>query len=202
MAFNIRNWFSNYLKKKKPITIFFDVLFVILVILMLIPATRKELSSFLIRATSFAPSTLDSDEQYTIDNQALSWQLYDYNGNSVRFEELNDKPVFLNIWATWCPPCIAELPGILELYNDSKESANFILVSNESPEDVKAFAEKNGYTDLPFYFARSTPAAFSSQSIPITFLVSKDGRVVLKKKGAARWNSDKTKQILKQLNTK
>ena len=169
---------------------------------MLIPATRKELSSFLIRATSFAPSTLDSDEQYTIDNQALSWQLYDYNGNSVRFEELNDKPVFLNILATWCPPCIAELPGILELYNDSKESANFILVSNESPEDVKAFAEKNGYTDLPFYFARSTPAAFSSQSIPITFLVSKDGRVVLKKKGAARWNSDKTKQILKQLNTK
>ncbi len=201
MAFNLRNWFSNYLKKKRPLSIFFDVLFIILVVLMLIPSTRKELSSFIIRTTSLPPSSLDNDEQYEIDAQALSWQLIDYEGNTYRFEELNDKPVFLNIWATWCPPCIAELPGILELYRNNSKTANFILVSNESPEVVKAFAEKHGYTDLPFYFARSAPADFESQSIPTTFIISKSGQVVLKKKGAARWNSDKTKQILKQLNS-
>lgn len=201
MAFNLRNWFSNYLKKKRPLSIFFDVLFIVLVVLMLIPSTRKELSSFIIRTTSLPPSSLDNDEQYKIDAQALSWQLIDYEGNTYRFEELNDKPVFLNIWATWCPPCIAELPSILELYHNNGKTANFILVSNESPEVVKAFAEKHGYTDLPFYFARSAPTDFESQSIPTTFIISKSGQVVLKKKGAARWNSDKTKEILKQLNS-
>lgn len=167
---------------------------------MLIPATRKELSSFIIRATSFPPSTLDTDEQYTINDQTLGWQLYDYEGNTYSFAELNNKPVFLNIWATWCPPCVAELPGIQELYQGNNNIANFILVSNEDPEVVKAFAEKHGYTDLPFYFTRSTPSDFSSQSIPISFIISKEGRVVLKKKGAAKWNSDKTEEILKQLN--
>ena len=201
MDFNLRNWFSNYLKKKSRLSIFFDALFVILVILMLIPSTRKELSSFIIRTTSLPPSTLDNDQKYKINTQALSWQLFDYEGNVYRFEDLNNKPVFLNIWATWCPPCIAELPGILELYRGNAETANFILVSNESPETVKAFAAEHGYTDLPFYYARSTPADFESQSIPTTFIISKSGQVILKKKGAARWNSDKTKQILKQLNS-
>jgi len=142
MAFNVKNWFLNYLRKKKPLSIFFDVLFVVLVILMIIPATRKEMSSLIIRTTSLPPSTLDNDDQFIINNQTRSWQLYDYEGNAYRFEDLADKPVFLNIWATWCPPCIAELPGIFELYQNNRGIANFILVSYEDPEIVKAFAEK------------------------------------------------------------
>lgn len=199
MSFNLSLWFKNYFKKKKPLSIFFDIVFVVLVILMLIPSTRKEISSFIISFTSLPPSTLDSDEQFVISSSSMSWQVYDYNGNSYQFEELNDKPVFLNFWATWCPPCIAELPAILDLYKTNGETTNFVLVSNEDPEVVKEFAEKNGYSELPFYFAGNTTSDFSSQSIPTTFIISKHGKVVLKKKGAARWNSDKTKQILKQL---
>jgi len=52
---------------------------------------------------------------------------------------------------------------------------------------------------LPFYYAATTPHNFDSQSIPTTFIISKNGKVVLKKKGAARWNSGKTEQLLKQL---
>lgn len=199
MANKIKLWFSNYFKKKKPLSIFFDVLFIILVILMLIPATRKELSSFIIRSTSLPASTLDEDDQFTINGQTRTWKLYDYNGKVYEFDELTDKPVFLNMWATWCPPCVAELPTILDLYQNNKEFSNFILVSYENPELVKAFAEKNGYTDLPFYYTATTPTDFESQSIPTTFIINKKGKVMLKKKGAARWNSDKTVQLLKQL---
>lgn len=199
MANKIKTWFTNYLKKKKPLSIFFDVLFVVLVILMLIPSTRKELSSFIIRTTSLPPSSLDEAEQYSINSQTRSWVLYDTNGEVFKFDDMTDKPVFLNIWATWCPPCVAELPGILELYQENKMAANFLLVSYEDPAVVKAFAEKNGYTDLPFYYSTSTPADFESQSIPTTFVISKKGKVMMKKKGAARWNSDKTEQLLKQL---
>jgi len=200
MAFNIKKWFSNYFRKKKPLSIFFDIVFVILVILMLIPATRKEVSAFIIRTTSLPPSFLNHDEQFKLNKTALQWELHDYHGNTVQFSELTNKPVFLNFWATWCPPCIAELPAIQELYQESKESASFVLISYENPEIVKAFAEKHGYMDLPFYFAQTTPPDFESQSIPTTFIINKEKQVVLKKKGAARWNSGKTEEILKQLN--
>jgi thiol-disulfide isomerase/thioredoxin len=167
---------------------------------MLIPSTRKELSAFLIRTTSLPPSSLDKQDQYVINNQTRAWTLYDYNGKVYKFDDFNNKPVFLNMWATWCPPCVAELPAIVDLYQENNETANFILVSYENPEVVKAFAEKNGYSELPFYYASSTPFDFESQSIPTTFIISKEGRVMLKKKGAARWNSDRTVRLLKQLN--
>lgn len=200
MANKIKLWFLNYFKRKKPLSIFFDALFIVLIVLMLIPSTRKELSAFLIRTTSLPPSSLDAKDQYQISNQTRSWKLYDYDGKVFEFDDFKNKPVFLNMWATWCPPCVAELPAIHELYLNNKQTANFILVSYENPEVVKAFAKKNGYSDLPFYYAANTPASFESQSIPTTFIVSKRGRVMLKKKGAARWNSDKTVHLLKQLN--
>jgi thiol-disulfide isomerase/thioredoxin len=200
MANKIKMWFLNYFKRKKPLTIFFDILFIILLVLMLIPSTRKELSAFLIRTTSLPPSSLDKQDQYVINNQTRAWTLYDYNGKVYKFDDFNNKPVFLNMWATWCPPCVAELPAIVDLYQENNETANFILVSYENPEVVKAFAEKNGYSELPFYYASSTPFDFESQSIPTTFIISKEGRVMLKKKGAARWNSDRTVRLLKQLN--
>jgi len=201
MTLNPKNWLSNYFKRKKPLSIFFDIVFIILVILLLIPSTRKELSSFLIRTTALPPSALDSDDQYTIDNATLQWQLYDYKGNTYKFEDLLNKPVFLNFWATWCPPCNAELPAISELYNESKNQANFVLVSYEKPEVVKTFAKKHGYTDLPLFYAQVPPPDFESPTIPTTFIVAKNKKVVLKKKGAARWNTGKTLDLLKQLNS-
>lgn len=199
MAFDIKKWFRNYLKKKKPLSIFFDALFLLLIILMLIPSTRKPLSAFLIRTTAFPASALDEEDQYQLNKTTLAWQVYDIEGNSYSLNELNNKPVFLNLWATWCPPCIAELPAIKELYEDVNTQVNFILLSNENPTTVKTWLEKKGYDELPIYFADYTPPELNSQTIPATFVIDKTGKVVLAKKGAARWNSDKTIRLLKQL---
>ncbi len=199
MAFNPKSYFSNYFKKKKPLSIFFDAVFVVIILLLLIPGTRKETAAFFIRWTSFSASSLDEDEQYFVSEQTLQWQLYRLNGDRISFQELNEKPVFLNLWATWCPPCIAELPGIEELHDQFGDNVSFILVSNEDPETVVSFAAKHGYESLPFYYSNYSPSDFSTQSIPATFVLSKEGRVMLNKKGAARWNSDKTKKLLDEL---
>lgn len=199
MAFNPKSYFSNYFKKKKPLSIFFDALFVVLILLLLIPATRKETAAFFIRWTSFPASSLDNDEQYFVSDQTKQWELYRLDGERISFQELNEKPVFLNIWATWCPPCIAELPSIEALYDQYGEEVSFILVSNEDPEKVIAFAAKHGYESLPFYYSNYSPVDFSTQSIPATFVLSKEGKVMIEKKGAARWNSDKTKKLLDEL---
>ena len=199
MKFNPKEWFLNYLKKKKPLSIFFDVLFVILIALLIIPGTRTTVGAFFIRMTSFPPSTIEKNEQLSLGNNANNWTLYDLQGNVVKFSELNKKPVFVNIWATWCPPCIAEIPGIEEIYHEYKKEVNFIMVTNEDPGTVKQFLEKRNYEDLPVYFASGTPVEFSSNSIPATFVVSRDGKIAVNKKGAARWNTGTTKNLLDEL---
>lgn len=169
------------------------------ILLLIIPSTRIEVSSFFIKLTSLPPSTLDKNEQFKINQQAESWLIYDMKGNQVLFSSLNEKPVFLNFWATWCPPCVAELPGIIELYEKYKEEVNFVLVSNESPEKVSSFAKKHDFEEALFYQNTSLPANFSSQSIPTTFIISKGGLVVVSEKGAARWNSSRIEEVIKKL---
>lgn len=196
MAFSARNYVKNYFKRKKTFSIITDFLFVIFIVLLIIPGTRKEVSSFFIRMVSMPPSELAADNQFTISDQSWNWQFYDMQGNTVSLAAINDKPIFLNFWATWCPPCIGELPGIADLYADYKDKIHFVLVSNEHPDKIYSFAGKHGYENLPFYIHTNTPSDFASESIPATFLISKDGKVVISKKGAARWNSDKMKKII------
>lgn len=199
MNFSIKNWFQNYFKKKKPLSIFIDVAFIILILLLVIPGTRTTVGSFFIRLTSFPPSALDKNEQVLIGNSARNWTVYDFSGNQVNFSDLNSKPVFINFWATWCPPCVAELPGIQEIYEQYKERVNFILVTNEDEEIVKTFLKNHQYENMPVYFAANTPVEFSTNSIPASFVLSRDGRIVLSKKGAARWNTGSTSDLLDQL---
>ena len=198
-SINIKKYISNYFTKKKWYSILSDAVFVIIITLLIVPSTRTDVAAFFIRLTSFSPSTLDKSEQYSINNQARTWQLYDMDGNDVVFESLNDKPIFLNFWATWCPPCIAELPGISKLHEKYKDNVNFVLVSSESRAKVRAFAKKNNFDQLLFYQNRNVPSLFSSQSIPTTFIISKDGVIVLSKKGVARWNSGSIEEVLDEL---
>lgn len=190
---------KNYFSKKKWYSILSDVVFVVLIALLIIPSTRTDVSSFFIKLTSLPPSTLDADEQISISDESKTWTIYNMDGNSVSFESLNDKPIFLNFWATWCPPCIAEMPGIIELHKKYGDQVNFIIVSNESRTTVRAFTTDKGFNSLPYYQNKYLPSEFASQSIPTTFIISKNGRIVLSKKGVAKWNSDKVEELFDSL---
>lgn len=189
----------KYLSKKKWYNIVSDVVFITLIVLLIIPSTRIEVTSFFIRITSFPPSTLEKNEQYSISGQTKTWQIKDMEGNQISFSSLNEKPVFLNFWATWCPPCVAELPGIIDLYKKYKDDVNFILVSNEKKTKVLTFAKSHNFDKALFYQNTSVPVDFSSQSIPTTFIINKDGLVVVSEKGAARWNSGRVEEVIKKL---
>lgn len=196
---DFKKFIKNYLSKKKWYSIVTDAVFVMLIVLLIIPSTRIEVTSFFIRITSLPPSTLENDEQFKISRQAESWQIVDMDGKQILFSSLNEKPVFLNFWATWCPPCVAELPGIIDLYTKYKADVNFVLVSNESRDKVRKFTQKNNFDNVLFYQNTSVPSDFSSQSIPTTFIINKDGLVVVSEKGAARWNSDRIVEIIEKL---
>lgn len=200
MKFNIKSRFRNYLSKKKWYSIASDVIFIILVLLLLIPSTRTEVTSLFIKLTSFSPSQLDEEDQFIISEQARTWTIENMNGEPFLFGQLNnEKPVFINFWATWCPPCVAEMPGIQELYQDYGDKVNFVIVSNESRAKVRAFAKEKGYENLPFYKNTNVPYDFYSTSIPTTYIIDKKGKVVINEKGIADWNSGKIRELMEEI---
>ncbi|MFW5754570.1 MAG: TlpA family protein disulfide reductase, partial [Marinilabiliaceae bacterium] len=194
----LKNGWERYRRKKRWWTIALDFIFIVLVVAMLFPGTRKPLSAFLLRQTLFSPSDHDkvvflSDSEWNMRISELT------NGEHVTLEKFQGRPVFLNFWATWCPPCIAEMPSIQELYDDYKDEVAFVLVSNESQEVIDAFMERHDYT-LPVYsLAGSVPSVFETSTIPSTYFIAPSGRLLISKTGAARWNSPKVRDMIDDL---
>ena len=135
--------------------------------------------------------------------RADDFLLRDLHGNTVKFSSLKNKVIFLNIWATWCPPCVAEMPGIQNLYEKVKGNKNiaFVMLSvdQNGMEKVKKFVAKKGYTFPVYLPAGNIPATFQTQSIPTTFILSKDGKIAAKHNGMADYDSPKVKEFLEGL---
>jgi thiol-disulfide isomerase/thioredoxin len=142
---------------------------------------------------------VDAEEQKTVSMQAMQWRLISIDGDAVQLSDFNGKPVFINFWATWCPPCVAELPEINDLQTAYRDNVVFLLITDESPETVRAFMKQKNY-DLPVYFIQSSvPEIFATSSIPATFVVSPDNKIVIEKRGAAKWNSDSIHELLDKM---
>jgi thiol-disulfide isomerase/thioredoxin len=178
-----------------------DILFWILIIMLLIPAPRKAILTTVNRAVLNvkSPRMMSEEKQQKLSDLDYSWLLaWDHN-EPFYFSNIRDEVVFLNFWATWCPPCVAELPEIQSLYAKWGEKVLFMLVTNETPEVVKAFMEKNGYQMPVFYMAQQPPEVLSFTGFPTTFIIGRDGRVVTRKTGAANWDSRATEKIFEEL---
>ena len=128
------------------------------------------------------------------------WTLRSLDGQKLDLAATRGKVIFLNMWATWCPPCRAEMPSIQRLYDRMKdEGVVFILVSDESPERVRRFVEKERLT-LPVYTSvGQIPAVLQTPGIPATFIVSPQGKIAFKHMGAARWDDPRCVEFLRGL---
>lgn len=130
----------------------------------------------------------------------LEWRLRSRDGQEVSLSELRGKVLFVNRWATWCKPCVAEMPGIEELTREaSLADVAWLPISEEPLPVVLDFAREQGW-DLPLYAAENdTPAPFEGPSIPATFIVDREGRIVFRHVGAADWNTPATVDFLTSL---
>ncbi|MBR9854604.1 MAG: TlpA family protein disulfide reductase [Algicola sp.] len=148
-------------------------------------------------ATVISPSTVDETDQAVLEN--YHWELVDLDDNMINLRSKEGEVILINVWATWCPPCVAELPGFADLYKDYGDKVVFAFVANDEKDKVSAFLKKKEY-DLPVYFQASyTPKSLASNSIPVTYIIDKQGKIVVNKTGAANWNSDKTRTLLDNL---
>jgi len=175
-----------------------DIIFLIIIAILIIPQTRHPIQVALHSVISkFNPSVIDKEDREKVTY--ATWKLRDLNGIELNFADTKGKVVFVNLWATWCPPCIAEFQTIQDLYNDYNEKVVFLLVSDESPETIKKFLAKKGYDIQIFNPLTNYPDDFNASSIPRTYIIDKEGYIVVDKKGAANWSSDAVRQQLDQM---
>ena len=152
-------------------------------------------------ATGFIkPSIPELTKDFPVANR--DFYFADINDRVTSLNEFEGEVVFMNIWATWCPPCIAEMPSIEALYNSLKDQDNvkFVLVSvDEDFDRAKEFMARRNF-DLPIYhFRTKVPGTYESTVIPTTYVISKDGRLALEKRGLAKYDTPEFESFMLEL---
>lgn len=129
-----------------------------------------------------------------------NWKLRALDGRELDLAELRGKVIFLNLWATWCPPCVNEMPSIQRLYEQTKdERIVFVCASAEASDTVRRFVQERGYT-LPVYtFEGEPPAVFRTEAVPTTSIVAPDGTIRFQHTGAAKWDDRTCIEYLNKL---
>ncbi|NBW34541.1 MAG: TlpA family protein disulfide reductase [Cytophagia bacterium] len=150
-----------------------------------------------------------ADKQVTQEDFPYSFTLNTLEGESFPVEQLKGKVIFLNLWASWCGPCRAEMPGIESLYKGvAKEDLVFVMLSIDKKADeqkVKNYVSSKGFT-FPVYLVQSPfpnqlPEVLQVPSIPTTFVINKEGKIVYKNVGTANYDTKKFRKLLQDLAT-
>ena len=175
---------------KKHLT---NIGFVVLIGLMIYPPTKV----YFIRLISFSPSETKVENQTRIEN--TDWQLKGLNTDNINFNQLENKVIFISFWATWCAPCVAEMPSMQKLYDDYKNKVTFLFVTNEDWQIVSKFYKKKKFNFPTYNQFVNAPKELESSSIPATFIIDKNKNIVVDKRGPANWNSSATRAILDKL---
>jgi thiol-disulfide isomerase/thioredoxin len=119
------------------------------------------------------------------------FMVQDVSGNTVDLQQFKGKKVFVNLWATWCPPCRAEMPSIEKLYQAAdKEKAQFVMLSLDNDFESARKYVQDKKLDLPiFYPASDLPPLFTVNGIPTTFIFNEDGKLIDKREGSDNYDT-------------
>jgi len=134
-----------------------------------------------------------------VGKPAPDFTLVDTKGQTWKLSELKGKVVFVNFWATWCPPCREEMPS-MQAVHSTLPSDHFMMLSilsNDKPAFADAMAEKIGFT-FPILLDPDNRAAsaYGLTGVPETYIIDKQGVVREKFIGAVPWNSPQAMQLL------
>lgn len=136
--------------------------------------------------TSLIENTEAVQTNYAPEIQSLpSFQLTTADGSIINLTDLKGKKVFVNLWATWRPPCREEMPTIEKLNKKvDKEKVTFVMLSlDENFELAKQYVKVN-HLQLPIYYpAENLPAMFNTGGIPATFIFNEKGELIKVNKG-------------------
>ena len=142
----------------------------------------------------------ESENPVIIAEQVIVAASYtDLEGNPIELDDYKGKRVFLNYWATWCRPCIEEMPDLLKLQAMLiAENYVFLLASDESVEKIKKFKTTRSF-DFKFIKYNGTYGEQQITALPVTFIYNEIGEQVFRFDGAMDWNTQELIEKLKNL---
>jgi thiol-disulfide isomerase/thioredoxin len=127
------------------------------------------------------------------------YKLLDIKGEKANLEDSKGEVVFINFWATWCPPCVAEMPDLQLLHDSYRDRVSFFFIARDKKDKVTNFMVKKNY-NLPVYFESGfTPKTLYSGAYPTTFIIDKKGNIVVAETGSADWNDKSVHTLLDSL---
>ena len=198
--------------KKKKSSIVFYVIFTLIMGLIIWPDGRifvqqqlmkigffkPDLSDVTVNESAQAPTTTAIQEQATFDKAVF------VNEAKEQFdtEKLKGKVLFINFWATWCPPCRAEMPSIQKLIEKFKgnDKVAFLIVEIESNvEGTHAFLKENNLQLPIVYPASDIPSNWLGGSIPSTVILDKNGNLAVKKEGMYDYSDASVQEFMQKL---
>jgi len=141
----------------------------------------KRLTAFVLAAACILSTAMAPQP---VMDKAPAFVLKNLDGKEVASSEYAGKVVLLNFWATWCPPCQAEIPALNELHKEYQAKGLVVVgvsVDEEGPEAVKAFARQQGI-DYPILMSSEEviEAYGGIRGIPTTFLINREGKIIKK----------------------
>lgn len=179
----------------------FNALFImLLLIIVFVPAAKSFMLQGLMQIGFLKPNTEVDSKAISTDLASIKFK--DVKGNVINLSELNGKVVFINFWATWCPPCLAEMPSINKLHEKfgKYEDVVFIMVDADSNFDKSQFYMDKRQYKMPVYaMASNMPENLFKGSLPTTIVFDKKGRLSFHEEGAANYASQKFIDFITQL---
>ncbi|HKJ44729.1 MAG TPA: TlpA disulfide reductase family protein [Balneolales bacterium] len=126
--------------------------------------------------------------------------LITFDGQKANLSQFKGKVIFINFWASWCPPCVAEMPDIYNLYNKVKSPGiAFLMISlDNNTQKAKNFIKRKGFTFPVYFLDGPLPPVYSTTAIPSTFVISKAGHIVAERHGMAEYNTQGFREFLRQ----
>lgn len=121
---------------------------------------------------------------------APDFAVFDANGNTIRLVDFKGKPIILNFWASWCPPCRAEMPEFDKISQSLGDDVVLLMVnmtdgSRETKEKAQDYIKKEGFS-FPIYFdtKQSAASAYGITALPTTYFIDRNGSIVKSVRGA------------------
>lgn len=157
----------------------------------------------LLAGTQFAFLIKDTNPTFiTVDifsEQNQNIELTSINNETIKLSSLKNKIIFINLWNTWCGPCVGEMASMQNLFNEVKnDNLIFLFISDEDHETLRDFLKSRNLT-LPTYIITKGKLPLSREVVPMTYIIYKNGRTVYKFVGSAIWDTSEIKSFLKEL---
>lgn len=182
--------------KRKIIDYSLNALLVGIVLILLIPSWRISFQGWF-QGLFMPEATFEKQTEEKIPEEAKNWALFDMNDQLHNFRDFGNKPIVLSFWATWCPPCRAELPGLGDLFNQMHQDIHVLAVSEETPEVIQ---NSGLHEDYPFlYSTTGIPSYYQVDTYPTLLIIDNGGSIVFRQHGASEINTPANRLFLKNL---